>query len=192
LLLVALVATACVPPSCFDRTYGFPKRDGLLRLTTLSQPIEGSLERKDLTPMHHRFEKGAYITVNTAGRMTVSRDVAWPEACPTMSEDDLVAVSHHWQPVLDRMIEPRSEFRAMTDPDIGSADWRPDGPLLELQFGRSGKSILVLWDGRSHLADSVKARLMDTLERVCSSSERARKYLLRDLPREVAGELDCR
>jgi hypothetical protein len=193
LLLVALFATACVPPSCFDRSYGFPKRDGLLRLTSLSQPIEEPLETKDSSkPIHARFENGAYITVSTRGRMTVSRDVAWPEACPTMPADDIVELSRYWQPVLDRMDESNWEFRAMTTPDLSSDAWRPDGPLLELSFVTSGKSVQVWWDGRSQLADSIRAKVLGTLELVCSNSDRARKYLLRDLPPEVASQLVCR
>jgi hypothetical protein len=192
-LLVALSATACVPPSCIDRAFGLPKADGLLGLTTFSQPIEEPLETVDSdAAMHARFENSAHITVNTRGRMMVSRDDAWPVACPTMPADDVVEVTRYWQPVLDQMDEPRWEFRATSTPDIGGAAWRPDGPLLGLRFATSGKSVEVWWDGRSHLADSVRAKVLGTLELVCSASARARKYLLRDLPPQVTAQIECR
>jgi hypothetical protein len=197
-LVVALFGTSCVvPPSCIDRAFGAstPNDQHFATLTAYSEPIEEPLEGRYATGIGiwERFERGASITIDARGSMAVSALNMWPERCPRIAREDLAEVSRSWQPVLERMVTPRTDLRAMADPDTGNTDWRPDGPLLSLLFGSaSGQSLGLLWDGRSSLPKDLDTAVMGTLEMVCSSSRLAKKYLLRDLPREVASRLECR
>jgi hypothetical protein len=196
-LVVALFGTSCVvPPSCIDRVFGFskPNVEHLVTLTTFSEPIEEPPKRRYSTGigMWERFERGASITIDARGSMAVSASNMWPERCPKMSQEDLVEVSRYWRPVIEQMVKPRTHFRVMANPDIGNDDWRPDGPLLSLSFGSaSGKNLGLLWDGRSSLPEDLDTAVIGTLEMVCSNSRLAKRYLLRDLPRQVASRLEC-
>jgi len=81
----------------------------------------------------------------------------------------------------------------MANPYLGNEDWRPDGSLLELSFGSaSGKTLALLWDGQSSLPNDLDTAIMGTLEMVCSNSRLAKRYLFRDLPRQVTSRLECR
>ena len=79
----------------------------------------------------------------------------------------------------------------MADPEMGE-DWRPEGPLLSLSVsGASGNSLSLLWDGQSSLPEDLEAAVLTTLDLVCSNSRLGKRYLLRDLPRQLASRLDC-
>lgn len=197
LLVVTLLTTSCVvPPSCIDRTFGFSTpNEPLARLTVYSEPIEGPLKRRYSTGvgMWERFERGTAITIDARGSMAVSSLKMWPESCPRISQEDLVELSQTWHPVLEQMVRPRTLFRVMGENQYTwNEDWRPDGPLLELSFGStSGKTLGLMWDGRSSLPRDLDTAVMETLEVMCSTSRRAKRYLLRDLPRQVASRLEC-
>lgn len=196
LLVVALCGTSCVlPPSCIHRVFGFPnappKAEHFATLTVYSEPIEGPIARAHPAGIRisDQFERGALITIDGRGSMAVSTLDLWPRSCPKLSQEDLVAVSHHWQPVLNQMVTPHAELQVMAKPYSG----HPEGPLLSLQFGPvSGKNLGVLWDGQSTLPQDLDIAVMATLEMVCANSRLARRYLLRDLPRQVASRLRCR
>lgn len=181
-LFVAFCGTSCiVPPSCLDRTFGSPAPDGehLATLTLFAEP---------------RAERGVSITLRTGGRMTVSALDMWPESCPRVAREDLAALSRSWQPVLAAAVTPRTEVRALANPRAfdGGPHAHPHAPLLSLSFGPpSGRSLQLLWDGRSTLPEDLDTAVIETLEMACSNSRRARRSLLRDLPPQVARRLDC-
>lgn len=199
LVVVALCGTSCVlPPSCIHRVFGLPsaspKAQHFATLTVYAGPIEGTVESGNSTSvrMSERFERGALITINAKGRMAVSALDLWPERCPRISPEDLLAVSQDWQPVLERMVRPHTDLQVMANPYTFNDDWRPDGPLVALSFGSTaGKSLGLLWDGRSSLPEALDTAVMETLEMVCSNSRLAKRYLLRDLPRQVTSRLSC-
>lgn len=196
-LLIALSAASCVTPSCLDRVVGFtPRRaEHFATLTLYAEPIEGPVERASSASilMPERFERGAVMWIDADGSMAVSRLDLWPLRCPRIAADDLAQVSRLWQPILDWLPKPRTGYHALTDPNVWRHDWRPDGPVLSLTLGSpSGKVFDVLWDGRSSLPGELGVAVMATLEMVCSNSRLARRSLLRDLPPQVAGRLECR
>jgi hypothetical protein len=118
---------------------------------------------------------------------------SWPERCPRIPPEDLVEVSRSWQLLLDRMATSHTGLQVMANPYTFEDDWRPDGPLVSLSFGStSGKTLGLLWDGRTSLPGELDTAVMGTLEMVCSNSRRAKRYLLRDLPRQVTSRLECR
>lgn len=196
LLLAALLGTSCVvPPSCIGRTFG-PVRpiEHFATLTVFSEPIEGPLKRRYSTGvgMWERFERRASMTIDARGKMVVASG-SWPERCPRIPPEDLVEASRSWQPLLDRMPMPHIGLQVMANPYTYEDDWRPDGPLVSLSFGStSGKTVGLLWDARSRLPEELDTAVMGTLEMVCSNSRRAKRYLLRDLPRQVTSRLECR
>lgn len=55
----------------------------------------------------------------------------------------------------------------------------------------STKTLELLWNGRSSLPEDLDSAVIKTLETVCSNSRLAKKYLLRDLPQQVAVRLTC-
>lgn len=199
LLVVALCGTSCVlPPSCVHRVFGLPsaspKAEHFATLTVYAEPVEGPVERRGSTriPMSERFERGAFITIDATGRMAVSSLDLWPERCPRVPPEDLVEVSQSWQPVLERTVTPHTTLQVMANPYPYNDDWRPDGPLVALSFrSTAGKSLGLLWDGRSSLSKDLDTAVMGTFEMVCSTSRLAKRYLLRDLPRQVTSRLDC-
>ena len=193
-ITVALFATSCITPRCIPSVFGRPSpTKALLVLTVHSEPLEEP--RGEPYPngymMRQLFERGAAIRLDTDGGMTVSRLDMWPERCLTISRENLAQVVETWQPFLDQLSRARTDIRALADPVLND-DWRPDGPVLSLSFG-SGSERLVhfLWDGRSSLPPELETAVVGTLETVCSNSRRAKKYLLRDLPEQVAARLDC-
>jgi len=197
LLVVALFGTSCVPPSCMVRAYGpsTPNDEHFARVTVFAEPIEGPLKRRYSTGigMWERFERGASIHIDAGGSMAVSTLNMWPERCPRIPRDDLAEVSRSWQTVLQQTDLPRTGIEVMANPYMGDEDWRPDGPLLSLSFGpASGKNFGLLWDGRSSLPRDLDTAVMGTLEMVCSNSRLAKRYLFRDLPRQVTSRLECR
>lgn len=199
LLVVALCGTSCVlPPSCVHRVFGFPNSspnaEHFATLTVYGGPIEGPIERRYSTSirMSERFEHGAFITINAKGRMAVSSLDLWPEKCPRIPQEDLVEVSRYWQPILERMVTSHKTLQVMANPYTFNDDWRPEGSLLELSFGSTaGKSLGLLWDFQSSLPKELDTAVMRTLEMVCSNSRLAKRYLLRDLPRQVTSRLNC-
>lgn len=196
LLVVALLGTSCVvPPSCIDRTFGSPRNvQHFAKLTVYSEPIDEPSESRDSTGigMWERFERGASMTIDASGSMAVSALNMWPERCPKISQEDLVEVSGIWQPVLEPLVKSHTDLQVMANPFTGNDDWRPDGPLLSLSFrSASGKSLGLLWDGRASLQQDLDTAVMGTLEMACSNSRLAKRYLLRDLPRQVTSRLEC-
>ncbi len=158
---------------------------GTCRCTIAGRTLDRSL-------LSELFEQGARITMDTGGGMAVYRLSSWPERCPRISPDNLLEVSRYWQPVLDRMRVPHETLHAVACAGCGEA-WQPDGPVLSLSFGSlSGRSFELLWDGRTALSNDLDTAVIRTLETFCSNSRLAKKYLLRDLPQEVARRLDCR
>lgn len=194
LLSVALCATSCLPPTCAHRVFGppnsSPNAGHFATLTLYSGPVEGSLGRPPPgDPLGERLERAAFITIDGRGSMAVSKSDLWPRSCPTISRQELAAVSRHWQPVLERIVTPHTDEQVMANATTG----RPDGPLLSLQFGpQSGKNLGVLWDGESLLSQELETAVMATLEMMCSNSRLAKRYLLHDLPRQLADRLECR
>lgn len=194
-LVVALCGTSCVvPPSCIDRVFGLPSdspRAGhFATLTLYSEPVEGPVEENPSAGagIGDRFVLNTFITIDDRGRMAVSRTDVWPRSCPKISGHELAAVSQLWQPILERIVTPHPDVPVVANATTG----RPDGPLLSLQFGPLADPRLgVLWDGRSTLSTDLEAAVMATLELMCSNSRLAERYLLRDLPREVASRLEC-
>jgi hypothetical protein len=137
------------------------------------------------------FERGAAIHVDGDGNMTVSSLDMWPESCPKMSREALARVDQGWQPFLDRVKEDGFAIMALADPDLWDG-WQPDGPVLELSFrSSSGQLVQLMWDYRSSLPADLEDAVLGTLEELCSNSRRAKKYLLRDLPQQVAVGRDC-
>lgn len=199
LLVVALLGTSCVvSPPCIHRVFGLPnaspKAEHFATLTVYAEPIEGPVERRDSTGirMSERFARGAFITIDAGGRMAVSSLDLWPERCPRIPQEDLVEVSRYWEPILEQMATSHMDLQVMANPYTGNDDWRPDGPLLSLQFGpTSGKNLGLLWDGRSSLPGDLETAVMGTVAMVCSNSRLAKRYLLRDLPRQVTSQLEC-
>jgi len=200
LLVVALCGTSCVlPPSCIHRVFGLPNAspnaEHFATLTVFAEPIEGPLKRRYSTGigMWERFERGASITIDAGGSMAVSTLNMWPERCPRVPREDLVEVSGYWQSILQQMVMPHTDVVVMANPYRGDDDWRPDGPLLSLSFGSaSGKSLGLLWDGQVSLPGDLDTAVLGTLELVCSNSRLAKRYLFRDLPRQVTSRLECR
>lgn len=135
------------------------------------------------------FNRGAAIRLDADGALTVSAMDMWPESCLTISREELARVERSWQPFLDQVTRARTGIRALANPDLGD-DWRPDGPVLSLSFG-SERRVELLWDGRSSLPPDLDTAVLVTLETLCSNSRRAKKYLFRDLPQQVARRLDC-
>jgi hypothetical protein len=194
-LTVTLFATSCVvPPRCIPRTFGKPSPKKLLVFITLySEPIgeppaQPSPNGFAMWPL---FKRGAAIRLDADGAMTVSALDMWPESCPTISREDLARVARSWRPFLDRVTQARTDIRALANPHLGD-DWRPDGPVLSLSYGStSDRLVQLLWDGQSSLPPELETAVIGTLATMCSNSRRAKKYLLRDLPQQVAGRLDC-
>lgn len=187
-----------VPPSCVHRVFGPPRASPTVEhfatLTLYAEPIEGPVEGSDSTGIRvpERFERGALITIDARGRMAVSSLDLWPQRCPRIPQEDLVAVSQHWQPVLERTVTPHTTLQVMENPFTFDDDWQPDGSLVELSFGSTtGKSLGLLWDGRSDLPKDLDSAVMGTLEMVCANSRLAKRYLLRDLPQQVTRRLSC-
>lgn len=196
LVVVALFGTSCVPPSCLDRTYlpVTPRPEHFASITIYAEPIEGPLERRYSTGigMLERFERGASMNIDARGSMAVSGLNMWPQKCPRIPQEDLVAVSRSWQPILERMPAPHIGLQVMANPITDNEDWRPDGSLLSLSFGSaSRKNLRLMWDGESSLPEDLDGPVMALLEMVCSNSRLARRYLLRDLPRSVTSRLEC-
>ncbi len=197
MLTVALLGSSCVvPPSCIGPTFGLAtsRPEHFATLTLYAEPLEQPPEPQGGSGigMWERFARGSTITVDGKGKMAVSGSGIWPESCPRAAPEDLGAAARTWRPVLDRTVTSHTDVLALASPP-GDDDWRPDGPLLSLSFGApSGKTVGLLWDGRSTLPPDLDTAVLETLEMVCSSSRRARKYLLRDLPPEVSGRLECR
>jgi hypothetical protein len=196
LFFVALSGISCVvPPSCIDRTFGSPANDEhFATLTLFSEPVQEPVERRDSTniAMWERFERGASIRIDATGSMAVSALDMWPERCPTIPREDLAAVSRLWEALLEQMALPHTDLRVMANPEIGNEDWHPSESLLSLSFGSaSGKSLGLLWDGESTLPEQLDTAVMATLELVCSNSRLAKKYLHRDLSRQVVSRLEC-
>lgn len=199
LLVVALCGTSCVvPPSCFHRVFGFPNAspnaEHFATLTVFSEPIEGPIKRRYSAGigMWERFERRSSMSIDARGSMAVSGKNMWPERCPKIPQDDLAEVSQYWQPLLEQMVRPHTGLQVMANPYTDNDDWRPDGPLLSLSFGStSGKTLGLLWDCQSRLPQELDTAVMGTLEMMCSNSRLARKYLFRDLPRQVTGRLEC-
>lgn len=195
-LVVTLCGTSCVlPPSCIHRVFGFPTNvKHFATLTVYSEPIEEPLGRRYSTgiEMWERFEQGASITIDAGGRMAVSTLDLWPRRCPRIDQEELVEASGTWQPVLEKLVTPHTDLQVMANPYTGNDDWRADGPLLLLTFGStSGKSLGLLWDGHSRLPKDLDTAVIGTLEMACSNSRLAKRYLLRDLPPQVANRLEC-
>ena len=183
-----------VPPKCVPRTFGKPSpKKPLLAIALYSEPVEEP--RAQPSPngfaMWPLFERGAAIGLDADGAMTVSALNMWPESCLTISPEDLARVDRGWQPFLDQMSKARTGIRALANPHLGD-DWRPDGPILSISFDSpSERRVELLWDGRSSLPPGLETAVIGTLETICSNSRRAKKYMLRDLPQQVAGRLDC-
>lgn len=187
---IVLFGASCVPPSCFDLTYGFPSPDdkALVDLTVYSEPIEGAIGPS----MWHRFSSGANVTMHASGRMSVSRLDMWPRQCPTVPQQDLLEIAKIWEPVLRQTGTSEAHLDLLASPFTGMDDWQAEGPLVEFALqSPSGKTVQLLWDG-SPLPESLDAPLMRTLEIVCSNSRLARGYLQRNLPGQVSSRLDCR
>jgi hypothetical protein len=206
LLLVALSATSCVvPPSCFDKAFDFPppEYDHFATVRTYSEPLAESPECNlpsgsctwsgggtGLRPSQW-YQRTADMSVDAGGRMMVS-NLGDPRSCLRVPRDELDQLSSYWRPVFEQSSEPKTVLFFMANPEIFNDAWRPDGPLLDVSFGTlSGESVGLMWDGKSSLPPSLDAAVMATLELFCSSSRRADKYLLRDLPPQVASRLEC-
>lgn len=194
-LTITLFATSCVvPPGCVPRTFGKPSpKNPFLFITLYADPVEEPPTQPDpngfvMSPL---FERGAAIRLDADGAMTVSGLDMWPESCLTISREDLARIAENWQPFLDRVITARIRLRALANPDLGD-DWRPDGPVLSLSFDLvSEQRVQLLWDGRTSLPPDLNTAVIGSLETMCSNSRRAKKYMLRDLPQQVANRLDC-
>lgn len=195
LLVVALHVMSCVPPSCYPQVYGTSSRQiqHLVGVSVYSEPAEEPLERlyEAGVGMLERFERYARVDIDQKGRMAVYGLSVWPERCPRIPQDELAEVSRAWQPILDQLARPRTYFESMANPYTGD-DWRAEGPHLEITFGSvSEKTLELMWDGRSSLPEELDIAVIATLEMVCSNSRLAKKYLLRDLPQQVATRLEC-
>ena len=141
--------------------------------------------------MWERFERGEVIRIDAKGGMTVSTLNFWPERCVAISQEDLAEVSRSWQPFLEKVVRPRTTLQVMVHSYTGD-DWRAYGPVLELLYGSpSEKTVGILWDGQLSLPKEIDTAVMATLELVCSNSRLAKRYLLRDLPQQVASRLEC-
>lgn len=189
----SLLATSCVvPPKCIPRTFGKPSpKRSLVSIELYSKPVEENRIQPNGFTMRQLFERGTAIRLDVDGAMTVSALNMWPESCPTIPREELTRVERSWQPFLDQMTRARTDIRALADPDLDDT-WRPGGPVLSLSFGStSERRVQLLWDGRSSLPPDLETAVIGTLETMCSNSRRARKYLLRDLPQQVTGRLDC-
>jgi hypothetical protein len=194
-LTTTLFATSCVvPPGCVSRTFGKPSpKKALVVITLYSEPVKEPPPQPypngfSMAPL---FARGAAIRLDADGTMTVSALNMWPESCRTISREDLARVARSWQPFLDQVTTARTDIRALANPRLGD-DWRPDGPVLSLSFGSTSERLVqLLWDGRSRLPPELESAVIGTLKTMCSNSRRAKKYLLRDLPQQVAGRLDC-
>lgn len=195
-LAVALTASSCfVPPSCLSRQRGAaPARNGhLVTVTVFAEPVAEPLKRRYAAGvgMWERFERGESITIDARGGMTVATLSSWPDRCLRISREDLADLSRAWQPIVERLVRPRTDIQVMTHPFTGD-DWRAYSTLVSLSFGSpSDKTFGLLWDGQLSLPEELDTALMATLEAVCSNSRLAKKYLLRDLPSQVAGRLAC-
>jgi hypothetical protein len=193
---VALSGISCVvPPSCIDRAFGSPANDEhFATLTLFSEPVQEPVERRDSRniAISERFERGASVRIDATGSMAVSALDMWPERCPTIPREDLTAVSRMWQPLLEQMALPHTDVRVIANPEVGNGNWHSGESLLSLSFGStSGRSLGLLWDGESTLPEQLDTAVMATLEMVCSNSRLAKRYLLRDLSRQVVSRLEC-
>lgn len=196
-LVVSFLGTSCVvPPSCIPHTFGLPasRAESFATVLVYAQPVAAPPEGSATgVGMGQRFERGAAMRIAAGGGMAVSGLDMWPQRCPRISPQELARVSRSWQPVLGRMATPHTNLLRTADPRTLAEGWHPDGPLLSLTFGSTaGRSLQLLWDGRSSLPEDLEAAVLETLELVCSHSRLAKGYLLRDLPRQVAGRLECR
>jgi hypothetical protein len=192
-LLVALFGTSCAPPTCFNWAYNHSPRRYVVTLVTRTNLHEELPDDYDpqFSRFNYWFHHGVAIDINAKGSMAVQRDFGWPGRCPRLDRVDLEKMSREWEPFLEELSAPHTYWRTMRDPDFEAADWRPDGPLAEITFySTSGKSASLLWDG-SPLPEKLDPAVIGTLETMCSNSNWARKFLLRDLPAEVASRLEC-
>jgi hypothetical protein len=204
--LVALLATSCVvPPSCVDQAFDYPppRHDHFATVTTYADPVDEAPDCRlpsgtctwsgggtGLRPSEW-YQRTAGMSVDAGGRMSV-RNLGDYKSCLRVSPADLDAVSSRWRPILEHSPKDKTQFRFMANPEVFTDEWRPDGPLVEVSFGSpAGESVGLMWDGRTSLPASLDTAVMATLELFCSSSRRADKYLLRDLPQQVARRLEC-
>ena len=197
LLVVTLQVMSCVPPSCYPEVYGIPslsrQNEHFVTVRVYSDPIEEPLKRTSeiRVRMWERFKREASIDIDNKGHAAVFAWSDLPSSCPRISQDDLAEVSRAWQPILDRLVRDRTTLQVMANPYTGD-DWRADGPHLAITFGSvSEKTFELMWDGQSSLPEELDIAVIATLEMVCSNSRLAKKYLLRDLPQQVASRLEC-
>ena len=195
LLFVGLLAGSCVSPSCVARAFVEPPPNPrqFATITVYSNPIEFPKSRYSMgLILWGQFERGATISIDSAGRLNVMDGGYWPRHCATISEEELSELSREVQPVLDQLFRLPTVFQALVNPYRGSDDWRPDGPILDISFAAFGKQAEVFWDGRSRLTPEIEIAVMRTLEVACVNNGVARKYLVRNLPPEVSRRLECR
>ena len=199
LLFVALFASSCVRPSCASWAYSSPRTDREQRehfatIQVYSKPIKDPAKRYSTgLRLRGQFEQGASFTIDSTGRMKVTRLDVWPRHCPTISPASFGQLSREVQPVLDRLPRRQNVWRAMKNQYRGGDEWQPDGPLVHVTFGTPfGPTLQLLWDGRTRLPEDVENAVLKTLDAGCANSGLARKYLLRDLPPEVSSRLKCR
>ena len=194
LLLLFHFAVSCGSPSCLDLTY-LPNEKPLVWMILFSDPmLESGNSSAPRVSGWDSFQRASRIVIYDNGRMMVSSLNSWGESCPTVSQADLIELSEIWAPLFRKVrgvpLSP-AQIRMMADPDTWRADWRPDGPLIELRLNSPfGKNVAILWDG-SPLSTTIGSPVIRTLEIACSTSPRARKYLVRDLPQQVSSVLKC-
>jgi hypothetical protein len=192
LLVAILFSTSCVvPPSCFRWTYGFsaPRIEHFATISVRSEA--GEVPRwKTRSGTPERFDRGSIIIIDASGSMMVTDLMSWPESCPRIPPSDLAEVSRIWQPILERA--PKDQTRLEVGHLYRDDDGRAHGPFISLSFGAtSGRTIGLLWDGQRSLPEDLDTAVFAILESACSNSRLARKYLLRDLPQQVANRLEC-
>jgi hypothetical protein len=91
LLFVALFASSCVRPSCASWAYGGGPRTDREHFATIqvySKPIQDPAKRYSTgMGLRGQFEQGASFTIDSDGRMKVTRLDVWPRHCPRGAAD---------------------------------------------------------------------------------------------------------
>jgi len=140
-----------------------------------------------------RFEHDISIDIFADGFTTVQHGGIAPDTCSWIPQEELDAVRPYLEPYFTK--EPSGPLVCMGDnPYTWKDDWRAKGPLIFPVFYPGEKELKgfgLFWDGKSCLPEDLETAVIGTLSMICSNSRFARKYLLRGLPEQVAGRLEC-
>ena len=194
-LVVVVLVTSCIPPSCLtpQRGAATARKGHLVTVTLFSQPAAEAAPTSQAAGIGiwEQFERADFVVIDGKGGMSVSAFNFWEDRCLRISQEDLARLRQHWRLFLEHVARSHTALWVMADPYTFD-DWRAYGPVLSFSFGSPAeRSFGLLWDGQLGLPEDLDTAVIGTLEVICSNSRLAKKRLLGGLPRQVADRLEC-